>query len=123
MSTPAAPPTNGGSAEEDRFWQACCELGFFYIDLRTGGQSTDEIDGEALLQDAEKLFQVQEEFFGLPLEEKLKYDFKEQGSYFGYKGYGGGLVDKSGTPDRNEFYNTSKDDILGLSSPSPPLPT
>lgn len=36
-----------------------------------------------------------------------------------YKGYGGGLVDKSGTPDRNEFYNTSKDDILGLSSPLP----
>lgn len=69
--------------EEDRFWKACCELGFFYIDLRTGGQGSGEVDGEALLTDAEKLFAVQEDFFSLPLEEKLKYDFKDQGSYFG----------------------------------------
>ncbi|KAF2650473.1 Clavaminate synthase-like protein [Lophiostoma macrostomum CBS 122681] len=60
-------------------------------------------------------------FFNLPIDEKTKYDFADQGSYFGYKGYGKGIVDKKGTRDRNEFYNISKDDVLGLSErlPSP----
>ena len=67
-----------------------------------------EVDGEALLADAEKLFKVQEEFFQLPVEEKVRYDFMvEQGSYFGYKGYGAGVVDKEGNRDRNEFYNVN----------------
>ena len=50
---------------------------------------------------------MQEEFFQLPVEEKARYDFMEQGSYFGYKGYGAGIVDKEGNRDRNEFYNVS----------------
>ncbi|KAI8938300.1 hypothetical protein NX059_005953 [Plenodomus lindquistii] len=58
-------------------------------------------------------------FFDLPVTEKVKYDFKDQGSYYGYKGYGEGVIDKQGTKDRNEFYNISKDDILAI---SPPLP-
>lgn len=37
-----------------------------------------------------------------------------------YKGYGTSIIDKQGNPDRNEFYNASKDDILSL---SPPLPS
>lgn len=37
-----------------------------------------------------------------------------------YKGYGTAVIDKTGTLDRNEFYNVSKDDILAL---SPPLPS
>ena len=41
------------------------------------------------------------------LEEKVRYDFMEQGSYFGYKGYGAGIVDKEGNRHRNEFYNVS----------------
>ncbi|KAH5614227.1 hypothetical protein HBI26_009650 [Parastagonospora nodorum] len=103
--------------EEERCWKACCELGFFYLDMRTSnGQS---IDGEALLQDADRLFDVMKDFYDLDVVEKVKYDFKEQGSYFGYKGYGEGIIDKQGTRDKNEFYNISKDDILAL---SPPLP-
>ena len=119
--------------EEQRLWEACCDLGFFYLDLRsdsfapnsctndtdrhTNGQANNcsdgmngctgyvQIDGDSLIRDAEQLFKVGEELFDLPLEEKQKYDFASQGSYFGYKGYGSGIVDKKGTTDRNEFYN------------------
>lgn len=106
--------------EEERCWKACCELGFFYLDLHD--ENADGIGG-SLLRDAEQLFEVMKEFFGLEVEEKVKYDFKEQGSYFGYKGYGEGVVDRMGTRDKNEFYNISKDDILGLSEklPCPPV--
>ncbi|KAH7409881.1 hypothetical protein DE146DRAFT_742508 [Phaeosphaeria sp. MPI-PUGE-AT-0046c] len=104
--------------EEERCWKACCDLGFFYLDLHTS--SGHELDGEALLQDAQKLFEVMKEFYDLDVQEKVKYDLKDQGSYFGYKGYGEGFIDKQGTRDRNEFYNISKDDVLGL---SPPLPS
>jgi len=64
-----------------------------------------DIDGERLLQDAEDLFGIGKEIFDLPVEEKIKYDLKDQGSYFGYKGYGQGIIDAKGTKDRNEFYN------------------
>lgn len=45
-----------------------------------------EIDGEQLLRDADALFDVGKQIFDLPVEEKVKYDFKDLGSYFGYKG-------------------------------------
>ncbi|OCL14623.1 hypothetical protein AOQ84DRAFT_19441, partial [Glonium stellatum] len=146
----------GDKEEEERCWRACCELGFFYVDLRTGsktkrgekdsrgtdlangqehgiehrnmdqnngsmGKVEDDamVDGEALLADADRLFRVEEEFFQLPVEEKVKYDFADQGSYFGYKGYGAGIIDKEGNTDRNEFYNISKTGLLSL---TPPLP-
>lgn len=41
-----------------------------------------------------------------------------QNSYFGYKGYGA-FKDRKGVKDRNEFWNVSKDDILGLTKPIP----
>ena len=44
-----------------------------------------EVDGDSLLMDADGLFRVAEEFFELPVEEKVMYDFKSRGSYFGYK--------------------------------------
>ena len=130
----------GNREEEERCWRACCELGFFYVDLRSGKYTQNgekkaddtehdngyvdqrgmglndvkreenwklEVDGDALLADAEKLFRVQEEFFQLPVEEKVRYDFMEQGSPFGYKGYGAAFVDKEGNRDRSEFYNVS----------------
>lgn len=171
----------GNQEESDKLWKACCELGFFYLDLRgastnkesipkssavsdltegvleeagradsaTGDVECDargkventceleaDIDGERLLQDAEDLFEIGKEIFDLPVEEKIEYDLKDQGSYFGYKGYGQGIIDAKGTKDRNEFYNVrdtqgarsrrhshkfqvSKDDILGLSEPLP----
>lgn len=88
---------HGDEEEEDRLWRACCELGFFYIDLRAvdpdvldGGavganarQVEVHVDGEQLLEDADRLFEVQKGFFDLPVEEKVKYDFSGEGSYFG----------------------------------------
>lgn len=98
--------------EQERCWKACQELGFFYLDLRGH-------DGEALLADADQLFQLMQSFYDLPISEKVKYDLKSKGSYFGYKGYGEGIIDAKGTRDRNEFYNVSKDDVLGLSERLP----
>ncbi|GAB7341311.1 hypothetical protein MBLNU457_7581t1 [Dothideomycetes sp. NU457] len=150
----------GDETEVDRLWKASCELGFFYLDLRssddadtTSGLRSPEakeltsnvwddipeqpspitrkastshdqhrevrIDGPQLLLDAAELFTIGAKVFALPIPEKQKYDFKARGSYYGYKGYGEGVIDAAGTRDRNEFYNVSKDDILGLSNPLP----
>ena len=64
--------------ESARFFQACKELGFFYLDLR--GTPA----GESLLDDANRLFDIGEHLFELDLEEKQKYDFSAQQSYYGY---------------------------------------
>jgi len=127
--------------EQDRCWKACCELGFFYLDVcnatttqsRTNNDDDDDdnadessseqaVDGDALLQDVDTLFSVMKSFYQLDVEEKSKYDFKDKGSYFGYKGYGQGIVDARGTKDRNEFYNV-REFFLGffLTLPIRPL--
>lgn len=88
--------------EVRRFIRACEDLGFFYLDL------TGDPLGKSILKDADALFGVGEELLGLPLEEKSKYDFSGQKSYFGYKSQGAAVVDKKGNLDRNEFYNVSE---------------
>ncbi|KAK5103158.1 hypothetical protein LTS08_003962 [Lithohypha guttulata] len=97
--------------EVNRLLRACEDLGFFYLDLRG--------PGDDILADADNLFRVGENLYDLPLEEKKQYDFMHKNSYFGYKGYGANVVDKTGRTDRNEFYNVSKDDIMGLSEKLP----
>ncbi|XHG04830.1 hypothetical protein AWENTII_008081 [Aspergillus wentii] len=72
-----------------------------------------------ILEDADELFKIGSDLFELNLEEKQKYDFSSQSSYFGYKAQGAAIVDRQGNPDRNEFYNISKDDIMGISNPLP----
>jgi len=86
-------------AEVKRFNRACEDLGFFYLDL--------EGDGDSLLRDANGLFDVAEALCDLPLEEKQKYDFSSQKSYFGYKAQGAMVIDRNGNLDRNEFYNVT----------------
>ncbi|OJD16780.1 hypothetical protein AJ78_03070 [Emergomyces pasteurianus Ep9510] len=100
-------------AEVERFYSACKDVGFFYLDLR----------GSAILTDADQLFDVGEQLFELDLSEKRQYDFSKQNSYFGYKETGAAVVDSKGNTDRNEFYNVSKDDIFGISErlPAPDL--
>lgn len=109
------------ASEIDQVWKASRELGFFYLDLRdaVSTSASPSINGPALLQDVNALFSLGEQLFALPVPEKQKYDFMDQGSYYGYKGLGAGVIDKEGTRDRNEFYNISKDDMLGLSAPLP----
>ncbi|KAJ5242784.1 uncharacterized protein N7469_001111 [Penicillium citrinum] len=104
---------SGDTAEYDRLFKASVDIGFFYLDLQ------DSEQGRSLLGDADDLFRVGEKLFELPLKEKLFYDFSAQSSYFGYKGQGAAVVDKNGNLDRNEFYNVSKDDILGISEQLP----
>lgn len=86
-------------SEIERFVQACEELGFFYLDLR----GTEE--GDSILGDVDRLFEVGAELFDLDIEEKNKYDFSDQKSYFGYKKQGAAIIDRNGNLDRNEFYN------------------
>lgn len=90
--------------EVRRFVDACKDLGFFYLDLRGPG---DEI-----LSQSSQLFDVGAELFDLPLDEKLKYNFSSQNSYFGYKHLGAAVADKQGRLDRNEFYNVLQNSIL-----------
>ncbi|RMX72420.1 hypothetical protein D0869_14638 [Hortaea werneckii] len=122
----------GNKQETEKLWNTCRDIGFFYLDLRNGQagkrdsvqEEDDEavasqLDGDGLLEDAAHLFTLGEKLFMLPTEEKQQYDFKDRGSYFGYKGLGAGVIDSKGTRDRNEFYNVSKDDLLGIGEPLP----
>lgn len=106
------------SAELERLYEASVDIGFFYLDLQ------DSDHGISLLSDADGLFQVGERLFGLfelSLEEKKKYDFSSQNSYFGYKGQGVAVVDKQGNLDRNEFYNVSPLSYARIDKFSPEL--
>jgi isopenicillin N synthase-like dioxygenase len=91
----------GDPAEYAKLFQASTDIGFFYLDL------SDSEQGSALLDDADTLFKLGESVFELSLDEKKKYDFSGQNSYFGYKAQGVVVVDKQGNLDRNEFYNVS----------------
>lgn len=95
--------------ESERLFSASKDLGFFYLDLRN-----DE-EGEKLLQDAESFFELGPKLYDLGRDELQKYDYKNEGSYMGYKGFGSAVVDEQGNLDRNEFYNIPKDDFLGIS--------
>ncbi|KAL3495308.1 hypothetical protein BJX62DRAFT_246050 [Aspergillus germanicus] len=99
--------------EIQRLNAACEDLGFFYLDLQEASLVPD------ILDDVDELFHLGSRLFELPLEEKQKYDLSSQKSYFGYKAQGAAVVDRQGNLDRNEFYNVSKDDMLGISEPLP----
>ena len=61
--------------ETERFFEASKDLGFFYLDF----EGAD--NGSEVLGDVDKLFAVGEELFK---ENLTAYDFRPQGSYFGY---------------------------------------
>jgi hypothetical protein len=111
------------------FTRACEDIGFFYLDLSpsppsphsSGGVSgassptvatgngtgvgAEDFVGSRISRDVDALFDVAEQLYDLPVEEKSRYDFTAQKSYFGYKGYGANVADREGNLDRNEFYN------------------
>ena len=93
-------------AEVERFSRACEDLGFFYLDL--------EGDGDSLLRDANGLFDVAEALCDLPSEEKERYDYSGEKSYFGYKAQGAAIIDRNGNLDRNEFYNVIAWDMTSV---------
>ncbi|TVY14307.1 Oxidoreductase vrtI [Lachnellula arida] len=96
-------------AESARLFQSSQDLGFFYLDLR------GDVEGEKLLKEADRLFELAPEFYELGRDELSKFDYKSRGSYVGYKRSGTSIVDEKGNLDRNEFYNIPKDDFLGIS--------
>lgn len=83
----------GDVVEQDRLWSASCDVGFFYLDLRTGpAELVDKhegkyvVDGETLIEEADRITRevvtAKDGFFNLPLEEKVKYDaIFEKGSF------------------------------------------
>ena len=60
--------------ESESLFQACKDLGFFYLDLR------DCSLGQSMLNDAEELFGVGEKLFDEGLDQ---YDFSARKTYFG----------------------------------------
>jgi len=89
----------GDADEHARLYDASKALGFFYLDMRGCAE------GDALLNSAERLFDVSRDVFSLPLEEKNKYNFAKEGKYYGYKAMGAEVIDGKGTLDRNEIYS------------------
>lgn len=85
--------------EKGRLFEASKSLGFFYLDMRECAQ------GEALLKGSDEMFDLNENFFNLPIVEKTKYDFAAQGMYFGYKGMGAEVVDRKDTNIKTEIYH------------------
>ncbi len=81
----------GDIEEQNRLWEACCDLGFFYLDMRIGkigpvdvdGVNENEIDGDAILSEKDQLFDLAKEMYALPVEEKAKYNRSAEGIYFG----------------------------------------
>jgi isopenicillin N synthase-like dioxygenase len=90
---------SGDPAESNQLFSASKDLGFFYLDLN------GDKEGEALLEEADSFFALGPKLYDLGREELQKYDYKSQGSYMGYKGFGSAVVDEKGNLDRNEFYN------------------
>ena len=99
-----------GSKTQSRLvHEAATGYGFFYL-------TNHHIDHAFM-------FDLANAVFTLPQTEKNKYDMGTTGHYFGYKRSGAMIVDDKGTPDQSEFYNISKDEVLGIgklgANPSP----
>lgn len=95
------PKLASGDREEARkVFDASRGYGFFYL-------SNTDIDYQYM-------FDVAQETFDLPVDEKMKYEMGNQGGYFGYKMSGSNYIDDKGTPDNMEFYNVSKDDVMRI---------
>ncbi|KIY53185.1 Clavaminate synthase-like protein [Fistulina hepatica ATCC 64428] len=80
--------------------QASTTLGFWYL------------KNHGLQEVAEDFFNLGEETFQLPLEEKVKFEQGDNGNSFGYKIPGANAVNSSGERDNMEFINVAKDDVL-----------
>ena len=94
----------GDGHQRDLVYKAATGYGFFYLENHH--------------VDSKFMFDLASQVFSLPLDEKMKYDMGNTGHYYGYKRSGAMIVDDKGNPDRSEFYNVSKDEVLGLGGDS-----
>ncbi|KAF9002938.1 hypothetical protein BDQ17DRAFT_1305887 [Cyathus striatus] len=90
----------GDVREIDRLWDAATRMGFWYLK----NHGTEE--------EASGMFELGKEIMDLEHEEKMKFDMGNDGATFGYKALGTNVVDPSGTRDKSEFINISKDDAI-----------
>lgn len=89
--------------------EACRTHGFFYLGLHSTPL------GESLIQESEKLLQLSQRAFDLPLEEKTKHALIKGVSLFGYKEAGTvKQTDPTQRPDTTEFFNVGKDHMHGF---------
>lgn len=51
--------------------------------VRVDGVEENNVDGDAVLREADGLFAFMKDLFELPMEEKQPFDLKEKGIYFG----------------------------------------
>jgi len=85
--------------EIERLWEAGTKIGFWY--LKNHGAD----------HDVAEMFDMGAETMALPYEEKMRFDQGDDGMSFGYKA-AGAYTSLDGDPDRMEFLNIGKDDVL-----------
>lgn len=90
----------GDASQAHALHSAATGYGFFYL-------TNHHVDSRFM-------FDLANSVFNLPLSEKMKHDMGTTGHYYGYKRSGSMYVDEKGTPDHSEFYNISKDEVLGV---------
>ncbi|TGO44896.1 hypothetical protein BCON_0448g00050 [Botryotinia convoluta] len=96
---------NNVNEESEKLFQACQEYGFFLLELRNGDQ------GETLLGDAEKMFDITTST--LTIDHEVLKEYKAPGV----------LKTDDRKLDNIAMYSLGQDDILGTSSPcANPLP-
>ena len=90
-------------AEATRFFAACRDLGFFYLDLFGSDL------GERIVVQAEELQLLQQEFYALSHEEKDLYGRDKVDPFFSYRWAPciDGVKDVWGRPGRREMYSVS----------------
>ncbi|KAI0766205.1 Clavaminate synthase-like protein [Trametes elegans] len=91
---------NGDTEEIDKLWKAATELGFWYL------------KNHGVDDDVNAMFDLGQETFALPLEEKLKFDQGNDGCAFGYKPAGVQFLYQQNVKDVVEALAISKDDAL-----------
>ncbi|KAI0159975.1 putative oxidoreductase [Hypoxylon sp. FL1284] len=102
-------------AEAKTLFEACRAWGFFVLDF----EGCEE--GQSFLQKAEDMFELDKELNSMDVAELMNYAYKPPHSLFGYK-ESGNLKIEDGRPDRVEFYNVGRDDMMGVSAPLPNPP-
>ena len=63
---------SGDEAEAKRLFHACVDFGFFYLDLR-------EMSEGKFVETIDRMFELDEELYALPDEEKILYDVDKLG--------------------------------------------
>ncbi|KAK3717829.1 hypothetical protein LTR37_005600 [Vermiconidia calcicola] len=103
----------GDESESKAFFEAAQNLGFFYMKLEGSAL------GERIINGAEALHEIQQDFFKRPNEEKEVYSREKIDAFMGYRRAELKENDEQGRQKRNETYNMRKDDFVGNVDPLP----